>query len=140
MKFNSFIAFVLTLTALLMVLGLIAWVFVTNFSKILAKKDYCEHFMVELTPETYFINLEAGKGKLVKVNIKNLGFEDEFKILTDGPKWVTVRPNKIRLNQYESEDIFVYISPAIGSEGNYTVSVIAKSYCGISETKIIAKV
>ncbi len=136
MKTNSILAFILTLVALLMVVGLLGWMVYRILPRITRRPEYCEHFSVDLKPESYSAMLEVGQGKLIRVNITNNGFEDEFRIGVKGPKWVATRPFKMKLEQGQSEDIFVYISPTVGSEGNYTVKVFAKSYCGMEEAEI----
>ncbi len=140
MKTNNMIAFFLTLIALVMIVGLFGWLIITNLPRITRSPEYCKNFSVDLKPESYSTTLEIGQGKLIKVNITNNGFEDQFSIGVKGPEWVATRPLKLRLNQNESEDIFVYISPTVGSEGNYTVTVFAKSYCGVEEAEIKVKV
>ena len=140
MKPNSMIAFFLTAIALVMILGLLGWLVVSGLPWTTRTPEYCEHFSVDLKPDSYSTILEIGHGKLIKVNITNNGFEDEFKINMDGPGWVVARPVKVRLGQGESGDIFVYMSPSIGSEGNDTVTVFAKSYCGMEKAEIKVKV
>lgn len=137
MKTSSLFAFVLTFLALVMIIGLLGYISYRNLSDYLSREpEYCEQFSLDLEPETYSAELEVGKGMLIKVEITNNGFEDEFRIGVEGPDWVATRPVKIRLDQGESEQIFVYMSPDIGSEGSYTLTVFAKSYCGREETEI----
>ncbi|NCO97014.1 MAG: hypothetical protein COY38_03300 [Candidatus Aenigmarchaeota archaeon CG_4_10_14_0_8_um_filter_37_24] len=141
MKTNSLLAFVLTLAALLMLIGLVGWIVYNNLSATIYRDpEYCKHFSVDLKPESYSAELEVGYGKLIRVNITNNGFEDTFDIGFKGPDWIATRPLKMDLGQGKSEEIFVYMSPIVGSEGNYTVAVFAKSYCGIEETEIKIKV
>ena len=140
MKFNSMIAFFLALIALAMILGLVGWTVAQIVPGISRSPDYCEHFFVEMSPEFTSTQLEVGEGKLIKINITNYGFEDQFKVRVDGPDWIVARPLKIRLGQDKSDDIFVYMSPTVGSEGNYTVTVFVESYCGIKETQLKVKV
>ena len=140
MKTNSMLAFILTLVALVMVVGLFGWMIYRILPGITRRPEYCEHFSVDLIPETYSSILEIGQGKLIKVSITNNGFEDEFRIGIEGPKWVATRPFKMKLEQGQSEDIFVYISPTVGSEGNYTLTIFAESYCGYVETDIKVRV
>ena len=123
-----------------MVVGLFGWMVYRILPRITKRPEYCEHFSVDLTPESYSSILEIGQGKLIKVTIINNGFEDEFRIGVEGPKWVATRPFKMKLEQGQSQDIFVYISPTVGSEGNYTLTVFAKSYCGYVETDIKVRV
>ncbi len=140
MKTNSMVAFLFTSIALLMIIGLFGWLIITNLPRIARSPEYCKNFSVDLKPKSYSTLLEVGQGRLIKVNITNNGFEDEFNIGVKGPEWIATRPFKVRLNQNQSEDIFVYISPTVGSEGNYTITVFAKSYCGVKETEIKVKV
>ena len=140
MKLNSILAFLFTLIAFLMILGLFGWLIVENLPRITRTPEYCKNFSVDLKPESYSTLLDIGKGKLIKINITNNGFEDEFRIGFKGPNWVVTRPFKIRLDQGQSDDIFVYMSPTVGSEGDYTVIVFARSYCGIEQTEIKLKV
>jgi len=140
MKTNSMLAFIFTLVALVMVVGLFGWMIYRILPRITRRPEYCEYFSVDLTPETYSSILEIGQGKLIKVNITNNGFEDDFRIGLKGPNWVATRPFKMKLEQAQSEDIFVYISPTVGSEGNYTLTVFVKSYCGYVETDIKVRV
>ncbi|MEM5793260.1 MAG: hypothetical protein QXY45_02785 [Candidatus Aenigmatarchaeota archaeon] len=135
-KANSIIAFSLTLIALLLVLGLIGWLLFEKIQDLRKGTKYCDQFLVELRPEVYSIEADIGRGRLVKVEILNQGFEDEFKISVDGPSWVIARPTKVRLDQGEKSEIFIYISPGVGARGEYTVSIYAKSYCGVGETKL----
>ncbi len=138
MKLKSLLAFLLTIFALILIFSTIVWVSLRYIR--FSKKDYCTHFSVDLKPEESEVILEVGKGKLVKVNIKNMGFEDEFKIKTEGPDWVVVKPEKIRLESGESNDIFIYLSPGFGTEGKYDVVISASSYCGFEEETIEVKV
>jgi len=140
MKTNSMLAFIFTLLALVMIISLFGWIVYKNIPSINRRPEYCEHFSVDLKPETYSSILEVGQGKLIKVNVTNNGFEDEFRIGVEGPNWVVARPFKIKLEQGQSENIFIYISPTVGSEGNYTFTVFAKSYCGYVETEIKVRV
>lgn len=136
MKINSLLAFVCTLLAFLMVFGLISWFAIENVSRISKSPEYCKNFSIQMEPEMASVKLEAGRGKLIKVNVTNEGFEDFFKITSEGPKWIATRPLNMRLNQGQSEDIFVYISPPKGVEGIYQIDIYAKSYCGFGKTKI----
>ncbi len=141
MKTNSLLAFIFTAVALVMLFGLLGYLGYSYLGKlILREPEYCEHFSVDLKPESYSAELEVGKGELIKVEVTNNGFEDEFRIGVEGPRWVATRPVKVRLDQGESEEIFVYLSPNIGSEGNYSLIVFAKSYCGREEIEISVKV
>ncbi|MBD3155205.1 MAG: hypothetical protein GF368_00940 [Candidatus Aenigmarchaeota archaeon] len=137
MKTNSLFAFILTLLALVMVIGLFGYIGYRGLSKYLLRRpQYCEQFSVDLEPEMHSAELEVGKGKLIKVKITNKGFEDEFRIGFEGPEWIATRPVKVRLDQGETEEIFVYMSPGVDSEGSYTLMVFVESYCGREETEI----
>jgi len=141
MKTNSLLAFIFTVISLVMIIGLLGYLGYSYTGKlILREPEYCEHFSVVLGPEMDFVDLEVGKGKLIKVSITNKGFEDEFKIGFEGPRWIATRPLRVRLKQRESDEIFVYMSPDIGSEGNYTLTVFAQSYCGTEKDEILIEV
>lgn len=124
-KTNRLLAFVFTSLALLLVVAGIAYDSV-NYA---VKRSFCDRYAVVLEPEKSEVMLETGKGKLVKVNITNVGFEDEYSISIEGPTWAVSRPEKIRLEEGESGDIYVYMSPGYGVKGLFDVNVIARSFC-----------
>ncbi|MHA1860415.1 MAG: COG1470 family protein [Candidatus Asgardarchaeia archaeon] len=134
MGFKEALAFILTLVALL--LTLYGCVLISVRYIRVARADYCSHFSINLEPEVREVELEPGRGKLVKVKLTNIGFEDEFSTGAKGPRWVVVKPEKIRLDSGESEDIFVYMSPGFGVQGEFNVRVFAHSYCGYKEVSI----
>jgi len=126
MKERDFFAFLLTTLSLVLVIVGFAWCFAGSYSQ--TRLD-CDNFFVALKSEAEELDLEVGEGKLVKIELKNLGFEDEFKIKVDSPDWVVARPTKLRLKTGEAGDVFVYISPEFGAEGNYLVKISANSFC-----------
>jgi hypothetical protein len=137
MKTNSLLAFIFTSIALIIILGLIGYLAYNCLTMFIYRDtEYCQNFSVDLYPEVSSVDLEIGKGKLVKVEITNNGFEDEFRVGTRGPRWTAARPKNIRLDQGETREIFLYLSPNIGTEGEYTLTLFVKSYCGMEETQI----
>jgi uncharacterized membrane protein len=132
MRSNEFFAFLLTLIALLMVIGGLAYSTIGfNFGGL-----DCGYFDVQVEPEFNNIELEKGKGDLVKVELTNIGVEDEYKLSIKEPDWSLVKPRKVRLEQGESEELFVYISPTFDASGEYDVTLNVKSYCVDEDFKI----
>lgn len=139
MKLNSLLAFALAIVALLMVLGLVGFLVYDNLFRLMIP-EYCEHFSLVLDPEESDVDLKIGEGKLVKMDVRNEGFEDEFKVTVEGPGWIIARPAKLRLNQGETGEVFIYMSPSIGSSGSYDAILSVQSYCGSVEEQIKLKV
>jgi hypothetical protein len=93
---------------------------------------------VDLTVEENEIQIESGKGKLVKGTVTNTGlFADTYKIISD-VIWSSIRPDEVSLTTNESKDVFAYYSPEYGASGTYDVNLTAKSdYAqGTEELKI----
>lgn len=73
--------------------------------------------------------VEAQKALAVPLQIKNAGTEAGtfgLKIL-DGPEWSEVSPASLELESGEEGEVYLYLSPPFGSEGNYSVLVGAES-------------
>jgi len=82
---------------------------------------------VDLTVEENEIQIESGKGKLVKGKVTNTGLlADTFKIISD-VIWSAVRPEQVNLTSNESQDIYAYYSPEYGASGTYYANLTAKS-------------
>ncbi len=95
----------------------------TNSLKIIAEKCYG----VDLQPEKNEVQIESGKGMLLKAKIRNLGTkQDSFKIYSDVP-WVSVRPTIIALTGNETQETFAYYSPEYGAMGIYETNLTAES-------------
>ena len=82
---------------------------------------------VDLTVEENEMQIESGKGKLVKGKVTNTGLlADTFKIISD-VIWSAVRPEQVNLTSNESQDIYAYYSPEYGASGTYYANLTAKS-------------
>jgi len=93
---------------------------------------------VDLTVEENEIQIESGRGKLVRGTVTNTGlFADTYKIISD-VIWSSIRPDEVNLTSNESKDVFAYYSPEYGASGTYDVNLTAKSdYAqGTEELKI----
>jgi len=99
--------------------------FVTKEGTITFILEKC--YGVDLTLEETIIQIESGKGKLVKGIIKNTGtLVDTFNIISD-VIWSTVRPERITLESEQEEDVYAYYSPEFEISGNQTAKLTAKS-------------
>ncbi|MEM5777650.1 MAG: hypothetical protein QXJ06_04365 [Candidatus Aenigmatarchaeota archaeon] len=87
----------------------------------------CSGYFAIISLEKNEVSTEIGQGKLVKGFIINKGFEDELKISVKGPDWVIAKPNRIRLYENQTEEVFVYVSPNV--KGNFTAKIKAESFC-----------
>lgn len=84
-------------------------------------------YAVDLTVEKNYVQIESGKGKLIKGNVKNIGtMADTFKIISD-VIWSAIRPEEVTLSPDESEDVYAYYSPEFGAKGTYPVKLTARS-------------
>ncbi len=82
---------------------------------------------VELTLEKNEIEIESGKGMLVKGTIKNTGtLTDTFDIISD-VIWAAIRPGKITLESEQEENVYAYYSPEFGVTGTQTAELTARS-------------
>ncbi len=136
MKTKTIFAYIFTTSAL--IIALIA--LVVALKEIIFIELFCKNFSSQFIVETDEINAEIGKGKLVKSELKNHGFEDEYEISVRGPNWVIIRPDKIRLDANQTGDIFTYVSPPKGASGDFLISIVAKSYCQNKEENILVHV
>jgi len=137
MKFRDFLAFLLTLIAIIT----LVYGFVVRFSGGLGfipqKEQTCEGYSAFLFPDEDKIDTEVGKGKLTRLRVINAGnFGDKYEVCLTGPEWAVVKPNSFILKSEESKSVFLYISPGLGTEGKYNLEVTVKSNC-ISESKTI---
>lgn len=133
---KTLLAYMLTASALL--IALISLVFALR--EMIFKESFCSKFSSQMKIETDELNAEVGKGKLVKSELINYGFEDEYKIYTKGVEWVVVKPNKLRLETNQTGEIFIYISPPSEASGDFLISIIAKSFCQEKEENILVHV
>jgi hypothetical protein len=134
MKANSFLAFLFTVIALLLIvfgLGM-------SYSNLLQPiRTSCDGYSLFLFPDEDKVDTEVGKGQLLKIRAINAGsFGDKYDVLLNGPEWAIVKPNSFGLRAEESKTLFLYISPDIGNEGKYYLDLTVKSEC-VSESKTI---
>jgi len=134
MKFKSFLAFLLTLIAVIIVV----YGFTTRFSgDFIPLPEDCEGYSIFLFLDEDKIDTEVGKGKLTRLRVINAGsFGDKYEVSLTGPEWAIVKPDSFSLNSEESKSLFLYISPDIGTEGKYDLEVTVKSNC-VTESETI---
>lgn len=127
MRLNELFALLFTLMALLLVVVGASWFLFNEYYP--ERRMDCGYFSVNMEAETNDLQLEKGKGRLIKIRMTNVGVEDEFKVTIKDPKWSMVKPKKIRIGQGESTDLFVYVSPTFDADGDHDVVVNLKSHC-----------
>jgi hypothetical protein len=133
MKFNSFLAFSLTLIAIITIVA----GFAVKFSGMFFYKTDCEGYSLILFADEDKVDAVVGKGELIRLRAVNTGnFGDKYQVTLVGPEWAIVKPNSFTLRSDEVKSLFVYVSPGFGMEGKYDLDVTVKSNC-ISETEII---
>lgn len=135
-KITSFFAFLLTSLSLVLAVLVVA----IQSKVIIISESFCKKYSVMLEPETDEVDLEVGKGKLVKTRITNTGMEDEYKISAKAPNWIMVKPETLRLNTNETDYLFVYLSPDYGVSGDFTARIYVDSFCVHEDVKIISHV
>ena len=133
MKFNSLLAFLLTLIAIITIVA----GFAIKFSETFFYKKDCEGYSLLLFADENKVDTVVGKGELIKIRAVNAGnFGDEYQVSLFGPEWAVVKPNSFTLRSEEVKSLFLYISPDLGAEGKYDLDVTVKSKC-VSETERI---
>jgi hypothetical protein len=134
MKANSFLAFLFTVIAILLIIFSLGM----SFSNLLPPvRKTCDGYSLFLFPDEDKVDTEVGKGQLLKIRAINAGsFGDKYDVLLNGPEWAIVKPNSFGLRAEESKTIFLYISPDIGNDGKYYLDLTVKSEC-VSESKTI---
>ena len=133
MKFNSFLAFLFTLIAIIvLVSGL-----VFEYTTLLIFGGDCNGYSLLLFTDENKVDTEVGKGKLVKIRVVNAGsFGDKYEVFLDGPEWAIIKPDSFSLKSEEAKTLFLYVSPDLGMEGKYDIDITVKSNC-VSESKTI---
>ncbi len=133
MKFNSFLAFLFTLIAIVTIVAGVA----ITFSDVFFYRKDCKGYALLLFPDENEIDTLVGKGELVKIRAVNAGdFGDEYQVSLFGPEWSVVKPSSFTLKSEEAKTLFLYISPDLGSEGKYDLDVTVKSSCTSETTRI----
>lgn len=135
-KLTSLLAFLLTLISLVLVMSVVG----IETKAIVVVESFCKKYSVSMEPEATEVDLEVGKGKLVKIKLTNTGSEDEFEISSKGPKWVVTKPESIRLETNKADDIFVYLSPEFGVTGDFVIDVLVDSFCVHEKESLLAHV
>jgi uncharacterized membrane protein len=91
-----------------------------------------KYYAVSMSTEETSLNIDAGKGKLIKTTVTNDGTKaDTFEITSD-VDWVSIKPASVTLDSGESKDAYIYYSPEFGTAGTYETTLTVKS--GNSET------
>lgn len=133
MKLNSFLAFLLTLIAIVTVVAGSA----IKFSDMVFVKKDCEGYSLILFADENEVDAVVGKGELIRFRVVNAGsYGDKYRVSLLGPEWAVVKPDSFTLRSEEVKSLFVYVSPDLGMEGKYDLDVTVKSKC-VSETETI---
>jgi len=133
MKFNSLLALLFTIAAILIIIvG-----FAMSFLELYPIRMNCEGYSLFLFPDEKKLDTEVGRGKLLKIRAINAGsFGDRYEVSLKGPKWAVIKPNTFSLKSEESKTLFLYVSPDLGNEGKYYLDLTVKSKC-VSESQTI---
>ena len=133
MKFNSFLAFLLTLIA---IITIVAGFAIESSGMFFVKKD-CEGHSLILFADDNEVDAVVGRGELIRLRAVNTGnYGDKYQVSLVGPEWAVVKPESFTLRSDEVKSLFVYVSPDLGMEGKYDLGVTVKSNC-VSETEMI---
>ena len=124
-ELRSLMAFFLTMFALILVSSFVS-LQVLNISY---ANSFCNNFSVVFNLPTVDLILEHGKGKLIKGNITNTGFDNEFVVSSKGPDWIVIRPKLLHLESNEMNNVFVYLSPEFGTKGRFDAKLIIDGAC-----------
>ncbi|MCX8178393.1 MAG: hypothetical protein N3D75_01030 [Candidatus Aenigmarchaeota archaeon] len=99
----------------------------TKESKGMIRFNIEKCYGVDLQAEQNEITILLGDGRLVKAKLTNTGSKnDTFRIISD-VKWVSLRPEQIRVEGMKSEDIFIYYSPEYNQLGVFNTTIKAFS-------------
>ena len=99
--------------------------FVTKEGTITFVVEKC--YGVDLTLEKTQIQIESGKGGLIKGTVKNTGtLTDTFNIISN-VIWSVIKPDKVTLESEQEGDVYAYYSPEYGVTGTQTVELTARS-------------
>jgi len=127
MNSKSFLAFLLTLIAIITVVAGFAIKFHGMFYY---KPEDCEGYSLILFADENKVDTVVGKGKLIFLRVVNAGdFGDKYQVSLFGPEWAVVKPDSFTLRSEEVKTLFVYISPDVGTEGRYDLDVTVSSDC-----------
>jgi len=74
--------------------------------------DISECFGVDIELDAYEMDTEVGRGKLVRMSIKNTGMEDDvFDLTVSDSNWMFIRPERVAVPGGESKEVVFYVSP-----------------------------
>ena len=133
MKFNSFLALLFTIIAILVIIVGVG----ISYLNLTPEIKNCDGYSLFLFPDETKVDTEVGKGELLKIRAINAGsFGDKYDVVLDGPAWAVVKPSTFGLKAEESKTLFLYISPDVGNEGKYYLDLTVKSNC-VSESQNI---
>jgi len=133
MKLNSFLAFLLTFIAILiLVYGLVG-----GYVEFFESGVNCEGYSLFLFPDVDKVDTQVGKGTLIKLRAINAGsFSDKYEVSLNGPEWAVIKPTSFNLKAEEVKTLFLYVSPGLGIEGKYNIEINVKSKC-VTESQTI---
>jgi len=133
MKFNSFLALLFTIIAILVI---VVGIGISSLN-LMPIRSNCDGYSLFLFPDEKKVDTEVGKGQLLKIRAINAGsFGDKYDVSLEGPEWTVVKPSTFELKAEESKTLFLYISPDVGNEGKYYLDLSVKSNC-VSESETI---
>ncbi len=83
-------------------------------------------------------NVVIGKAVAVPITVNNSGeLPDTYQLTFQGPEWLYISPDSVKLDSGEQETVYLYISPVLEAEpGAYTARIIASSANTVSELEI----
>jgi uncharacterized membrane protein len=133
MKFNSFLALLFTIIAILVIIVGVG----ISYLDLTPTRSNCDGYSLFLFPDETKVDTEVGKGQLLKIRVINAGsFGDKYDVSLEGPEWTVIKPSTFGLKAEESKTLFLYISPDVGNEGKYYLDLTVKSNC-VSESQTI---
>ncbi len=89
--------------------------------------DVVRCYGVDVSLEEKEIEIEEGRGKLVKIKLTNIGTKNDTFTVSSDVDWVSIKPSVVSLASNESTYVYAYYSPAYGMLGTFNVSVTASS-------------
>jgi uncharacterized membrane protein len=84
--------------------------------------------------------IEMGKGKLIKIEVKNTGTKADVFDITSDIDWVSIKPSTLELTPDESKFVYVYYSPKFGLKGTFNTTLTSKSDSSQDTEKLVIKV
>ena len=84
-------------------------------------------YAVSMSVEETSLNIDVGKGKLIKATVTNDGTKTDTFEITSDVDWVSIKPTSVTLDSGESKDVYIYYSPEFGTTGTYETTLTVKS-------------